>query len=149
VEPSQAITFPPEAKLLAPPVKVAIAGDTGLDVTPSEADNDPRPAFVVDEELVALVTASLTGRTSKSEVADEVVVVAESTQAVVVVEILVVLLDDSETDRVHETVQGQSTMVSVVASVAMYVFPFWLKVVAPGQYVVKAVTTVVVHMFES
>ena len=131
-------------------MKVAIAGDTGLDVTPAEADNDPRPAFVVDEELVALVTASLTGRTSKSEVADEVVViVAESTDAVVLREILKVLLDDSQSDRVQEIVQGQSTMVSVVASVAVYVFPFWMKLVAPGQYVVKAVTTVVVHMSES
>jgi hypothetical protein len=46
--------------------------------------------------------------------------------------------------------QGQpSTMVSVVASVAVYVFPFWLKLVARGQYVVKAVTTVVVHMSEA
>jgi hypothetical protein len=94
---------------------VAIAGETRLDVTPTstspEADHDPRPALVlVDEELVALVTAPLIGRTSKSEVADEVadevvvvVVVAERSDVVVVVVavvvlaiLLVVLLDGSE-----------------------------------------------------
>ena len=38
-------------------------------------------------------------------------------------------------------VHGQLVTVMAVAEVTVYVWPFWIKLVAPGQYIVYAVTT--------
>jgi len=45
-----------------------------------------------------------------------------------------------------EIVQGQSVIVKVLAEVTVYVLPAWVISVADGQYVVTAVTTLVVQL---